>query len=319
VNISVHAARYPKTYAITVTMISLVLITVGFFTNFNVNTDEQIIYAPFKSRVANHGDWIRNDSGFPGNTRYFTMVLHSDGDNAMSASNVRKNFHILDEVTHVPGYQEMCAQGDYVNFDGEKTCKIMSVTRFFQDDVDTFDEVYEEGGEEAIAQTISAKTYENQAPVDTEAILGNVAYDETTGNISYFQSYRIIFFIPYVEGVKEIEGLILEKVLRLRDDWEAEGSTLKIEVFSQRSYSDEFGRAIGADLPLLPIVFLLMSGFTCMVFFRPDRVQSRSLLGIGSVVTIVLAMMSTFGLMFAIGVPFTNMTLILPFVIFGVG
>lgn len=36
----------------------------------------------------------------------------------------------------------------------------------------------------------------------------------------------------------------------------------------------------------------MMSGFTCLVFFQKDRVQSRSGLGVGSVTTIGMSLMS---------------------------
>lgn len=317
VTLAVHAARNPKSYVVGVIFLSLALISTGFFTNFSINTDEQEIYAPFKSKSKSHSDWIKNDSGFPGNVRVFTVNIHNDGNNILESSYIRQVFQVLDEVRNTPGYHEVCSQGDYVNFDDITTCKIMSVTRFFKHDLTQFDKVYEEGGEEAIIKTISADTYENLTPVDTDAILGNFDKDDETGMIVSVQSYKIYFLLANVDGLEELEGLLLEKIYALQAAWDIDESPLKLEFFSMRSYSDEFARAIEKDLFLLPVVFLLMSGFTCLVFFRNDRVQSRAVLGIGSVFTIVLSLMSSFGLMFIIGVPFTSMTQILPFVIFG--
>lgn len=42
-------------------------------------------------------------------------------------------------------------------------------------------------------------------------------------------------------------------------------------------------------------------------------------MGFGAVVTVLLAIIASFGLMFLIGVPFTSLTPLLPFIIFGVG
>jgi Patched family len=47
--------------------------------------------------------------------------------------------------------------------------------------------------------------------------------------------------------------------------------------------------------------------------------QTRILLGIGAVVTILLSILTSYGLLWIIGVPFTNLTTILPFVLFGIG
>ena len=80
-----------------------------------------------------------------------------------------------------------------------------------------------------------------------------------------------------------------------------------------------FERAIVEDIPLIPIVFIIMSVFTALVFFKRDKVQSRSLLGFGAVVAVLLSLLSGYGLLFIIGIAFTSMTQILPFVIFGIG
>ncbi|CAB9526306.1 Pick type protein homolog 1B [Seminavis robusta] len=321
VSVAVASARRPKITILSVTMISFGLLAAGWFTNFNINTDEQEIYAPFKSRTKTHSEWINNESGFPGNARVFTVSLHADGDNVLGSDYIRQVFQVVDSVRAIEGYDHVCSQGDYVNFDGDVTCKIASVSRFFKHDIDVFEEVYEEGGEEAITKVISADTYENLTPVDTDMILGNYVDDPDTGLIESVDSYLVFFFLANKdkEGLEKLEGLMMDKMAQMQVEWDNDASPLKLEYFAMRSYSDEFQRAIEKDLYLLPIVFFLMSGFTCLVFFRCDRVQSRSLLGIGSVVTILLAIMSSFGILFMIGVPFTSMTQILPFVVFGVG
>lgn len=319
VTLAVKAARNPWSYVVVITLISLGLAAVGFFTNFNVNTDEQVIYAPFQSKTSSHSHWIKEESGFPGQNRVFTVSIHNDGDNVFRADNIRQIFEVVNEVTSLAGYNRVCSQGDYYNFDGIRTCKIMSVTRFFMHQLAVFDEIYEAGGEEAIIDTVSANTYQNMAPVDTDMILGNVVRDKETGLITSVQSFNIFFLLSRVEGVEDLEQLVLLRMAELQLEWDTDKRLLQLEYFSMRSYSDEFARAIENDLYLLPVVFFIMSGFTCLVFHRWDRVQSRSMLGVGSVVTILLSMMSSFGLMFIIGVPFTSMTQILPFVVFGVG
>jgi Sterol-sensing domain of SREBP cleavage-activation/Patched family len=319
VALAVNAARNPKTNILVVTLLSFGLLATGFFTNFNVNTDEQVIYAPFKSRSKMHHEWIKNDSNFPGNSRVFTLAIHANGDNILGSDYLRKVFQALDIVRAVPGYEEVCAAGDHINFDGIQTCKIVSVTRFFKDDMDAFEKAYAEGGDEGVTKIISADTYENLTPVDTGFILGNNVKDEETGLISFVQSYNVFFFLANADegGVDALEGLCLDRMAALRVEWANDGSPLELEYFSMRSYSDEFARAIQKDLFLLPLVFLLMSAFTCMVFFRCDVLQSRTALGVGSVVTILLSLMGGFGLMFSTGVPFTSLTQIIPFVIFG--
>lgn len=64
---------------------------------------------------------------------------------------------------------------------------------------------------------------------------------------------------------------------------------------------NRFSRAIVNDIPLVPIVFVVMGIFTSLVFWKKDKVQSRSLLGFGAVVTVLLSIMSGYGLQFVIG------------------
>jgi Patched family len=113
---------------------------------------------------------------------------------------------------------------------------------------------------------------------------------------------------------------VINLLLPIKKAWEEQpDSPYRLEFYMFTTVPSELTRAITQDLPLIPLVFAIMSAFTCIVFLRTDIVQSRGLLGLGSVVTILLSITSGFGLAFIIGLPFTSMTSILPFVVFGIG
>lgn len=78
-------------------------------------------------------------------------------------------------------------------------------------------------------------------------------------------------------------------------------------------------RAIKADLPLIPSVFVIMSLFTTIVFYQRDKIKSRSFLGFCAVCSVLLSLAASYGFLFILGVPLTSLTQLLPFVIFGVG
>ena len=80
-----------------------------------------------------------------------------------------------------------------------------------------------------------------------------------------------------------------------------------------------FTRAIVDDIYLIPVVFVIMSAFTACAFARRHKVYSRSLLGIGAVITCLLSITTGYGLLFTCGVPLTTATQMLPFVILGIG
>ena len=67
-------------------------------------------------------------------------------------------------------------------------------------------------------------------------------------------------------------------------------------------------RAIVNDVPLVPLVFVIMSVFCVVVFFRRDRLYSRSMLGFCGVLGVLLSLFTGYGLMFIAGVPLTSMT-----------
>ena len=54
--------------------------------------------------------------------------------------------------------------------------------------------------------------------------------------------------------------------------------------------------------------FVVMAILCIAVFARKDPVFSRAWLGFGAVITVLLALIASFGLLFTIGVPFTNLT-----------
>ena len=63
---------------------------------------------------------------------------------------------------------------------------------------------------------------------------------------------------------------------------------------------------IRKDIVYVPLGFILMTGFAALVFRSSNRRQG--LLAVGAVASVLLAMMTSFGMMFIIGVPMTSVT-----------
>ena len=176
---------------------------------------------------------------------------------------------------------------------------------------------------------MSAATYPGGTPVYTEFLLGYAEREGTVNDnkgshngtlLTSAKSYLVRVNLPDTEGIEDFEIEMLNRLGALQAVWEKDPDIhLQLSYFTMLSYNLEFERAINQDLILVPFVVLIMSAFTCLVFYKRDRVQSRCMLGIGSVATVGLSLMTGYGLMFATGVPFTSMSQILPFVIFGVG
>ena len=98
------------------------------------------------------------------------------------------------------------------------------------------------------------------------------------------------------------ENDLTDHLIPVRNEWEEDSSNMyRLEFAGINAFAREAEASILGDLPLLPCVFIIMCLFTCLVFFKWDRVKSRSLLGIGAVATIGLSIMSGYGLMFICG------------------
>ena len=109
-------------------------------------------------------------------------------------------------------------------------------------------------------------------------------------------------------------------MLELRKKWSLYNAPYALEVLSISSYSKEFQESLSKDKMLLPLVFGTMCIFSSLVYYRRDKVRSSSIfLGLGAVITVLFSLLTSFGIMFTIGVPFTNLTFMLPFVIMGIG
>ena len=74
-----------------------------------------------------------------------------------------------------------------------------------------------------------------------------------------------------------------------------------LELNTNRSYYDELYRGIQDDIPLISTTFVLMGVFCAITLAQYHRIRSQSLLGIGAVVTILLSILTSYGLMFCVG------------------
>eukprot|EP00934_Nitzschia_sp_Nitz4_P003895 Nitzschia sp. Nitz4//scaffold242_size29646//22986//25981//NITZ4_008053-RA/size29646-processed-gene-0.14-mRNA-1//1//CDS//3329543821//3885//frame0 len=320
VHMSRYAATNPKRTLATIVPMSLLIVVLGMVTNFNIDVNEDTLWSPIGSYPVAHMNWINDQSGFPAYPRYFQLTVHADGQDVVSIEGVNRMFTVLDTLMDTPGYDELCLAGTVPLPDGTMTCTISSPSAFWNHSLEIFQEQVQE--EQDINIAFSSEFYPDGAPVDLPGVLGHVTYD-SDGIVESAPIYIMRFDLPREDDetdAEDFEEVVLDKLGRIRQAWENEsGNPFRLEYFADRSFSDEFERAIVKDIPLVPVVFIIMSIFTSMVFFKRDLVQSRTVVGFGAVCSVLLAIMTGYGLLFIFGVPFTSMTQILPFIMFGVG
>lgn len=291
--------------------LSFVLVLIGLATNFRVIVDNDRLWTPQSAKSIQHMEWLENESGFPANVRKFFLYFHQNGENALGYDQVRRIFHAVDAVRDLNGYADMCS--DSTN--GNGVCTIHGVVDFFNESSALFEQQISTD-EETIA-ALSQEVYPGGRPVSRNSIMGYPTADANNKLVSV-ESYMVLMEFPETDKAIDFEKEALDVILALNDEWQQDPSTsFRVEVQAERSADDEFYRSIIVDIPLIPLVFVIMAIFTSLAFAKRDKLQSRSLLGLAAVTSVLLSLMSGYGFLFICGVPLTSMTQILPFIIFG--
>jgi Patched family len=300
------------------TLLSIGLLLTGFYTNFNVDVGKQ--FSPRNSAPMRQAEFIREH--FASKYRYFTVLLHGGsleteddpGTNLLGAELVERAFRIIDVVTSVTGYRQLCRDDEitYINpMTGERDCEVYAVTRFWANN----ETLFEQSTEAEVMQTLSGSFFIDGTPVSRDHLYGTKGQTSTGGTLTTIRSSLVAFLLPSAPGAPQVEHAALAAVLRLRQQWSDQGGPIFLEVQAAVSLNDEFKRAIADDLPLVPVIFAVMSVFTAAAFARWHKVHSRALLGFGAVLTVLLSIAAGFGIMFICGTPFSNLTQILPFIV----
>jgi Patched family len=286
-------------------------------------------------------NWLNDESGFPLFPRTMVLLFHEDGnDNVLSKDFVRQSFLVLDSVVTLPDYTSVCAF-----YDPNATCDVSGFLKFWNNSLSIFDATVTT--DQDVLMALAQDEFPDRTPVSRDAIVGNIMLRQEANNataIAGAQSFMVIISLPEDRdgntASADFEKKALEAVFNVQERLE-QGSTFRVETIADRSFTDEFGRAIINDIPLVAVVFVVMSIFTCAIFFKKNRIQARSTLGFMAVLSILLSILAGYGFMFVCGVPFStilccgmflyvmhstnyylstaSMTQILPFVFFGVG
>jgi len=370
--LSTTSARYPYTTIGALSLASIALLAIGFFTNFTLVLDTDQIFTPMNSLPMKHYEWLMEDSGF-NNIRPLILILHAHGANVLGKHSLDKLFDAIDAVRETPGYDDLCQRGSYKSYDNIHTCRILSATRFWNHDRTKFEQNIT--NDEDAAMMLSRSLYPNsQTPVFRELILGNYEMSSSTTvyqangesfvqqnitehlpQVHFVQSLFVRFELPDVGAdADEFEARAWEALAELKQTWEDDNTAfletghapqsepsvsvstntsngdadnnlpaqylnLELDFLSIFAYKIENQRALIRDLPLVGGIILVLMIFTTLVFMKPHKVYSRSMLGCASLATIGITLMFSYGLVWCIGIPFTNIAQILPFMVMGVG
>lgn len=321
-----HAATNPYSYIFGTIVLSFALLGAGYVTNFDMNVVADESYTATDSVIREQKHWIEDISGFPPAALSVRVVIHGGGESVLNRQGVMNAIEVVEEVQNTPEYETVCtsslSQHHYSNehFVGGYTteCHIRGITLFWNNSQAIVEDVIQT--DDDVLAAVSSKYYPDGTPADTREIMGKVKHHNEAP--VYAESLLMEFMIPGThQRSSSLQTKILNQLLDLRDGWSKSSTTghFNLEVFTNESLETETTRAVLKDLPLIPTVFLIMTVFTCIIFSSNNRGSSKHvLLGLGAVVCVVLSLASSFGILWIFGVPFTSLTQILPFIMFGI-
>ena len=213
VALSLSAARKPKTCVAAVVLLSLSLLTTGYFTNFSVDVSEEEMFAPYGATSRNYVNYIRNIDGFSNLARYTVIVIHADGDNVMTYEATEKLFLALEMVEDLPLYDTVCPNPGGCSKDGPTNHWSNNITRFREET---------KGSNEMLKLIMSKDTYPDGSPVFAEVSTGGVKRDEK-GTIRFATSFVLGFALNPVgrkeSTTMELELEIIDRLNLARDEW----------------------------------------------------------------------------------------------------
>ena len=161
---------------------------------------------------------------------------------------------------------------------------------------------------------------------DLEAVLGDPVFDDS-GLVVSAQAFTISYFLED-RAVLEAgslndpvnEGWEKDVFLKVAESVPDKYTSLSVDYFAGRSFSDEFGDAITGDLLLVQISYVLAFLFLAATMGKVKCGQgSRWTLALGALFAVGLSTAAGFGLSSAFGFFFGPVHSLLPFILLGIG
>jgi Niemann-Pick C1 protein len=123
-----------------------------------------------------------------------------------------------------------------------------------------------------------------------------------------------------IEVTKEWEKKFVDVILKFsKDELETIGGGYKAVPLATRSFKDISGDDIQSDLSLFIFGYILVFCFVMLMIGKFNLVESRPFLSIIGIICVGMGIISTYGVCGVMGIPYTNMNSILPFLLLGIG
>jgi hypothetical protein len=291
-----YAAHNPWKTTIAVVILTLGIVVTGLFTNFQVETDLDIIFTPVGSVPLEHSKWLSEEAGFPAEARSNQMMIHADGGNVLTMEGVSRAFDAMETYSGVDGYEKVCAKTE----ENGRECEHYGVTMFWNNSRAIFEDQVK--SDQDVIEQVSELNFPDGRPVTKDVVFGLAERNETSGLLVFAPIFILNTQTPDNDEAIEWEYDVAEKLLDMKDDWEVEDTNVyRLEFYLQGTFGQEFFRSLLMDIPLIPVAFGLMSIFAAGIFAKSNSVQSQALLGFGCVAGVLCSILTGFGICFIVG------------------
>ncbi|CAM9197033.1 unnamed protein product [Chrysoparadoxa australica] len=198
--------------------------------------------------------------------------------------------------------------------DSAGNCKDFGLLTFWNADYDTYKERVQ--NEEDLLREVSRMVLDNGEPVSRDNVFG-AREEDADGNIVSAEATYLGLSLAGAQGktgtwLTLVQELMAVEVKKLRG---VDGF-----YFTSRSIDDELQGGVTGEIPLALCGYLFMIAFvTTTLGPACDRRKSRRGLGFLGVLIIILAGAAGYGFCNGMGIPFTSLAQVLPFVLVGIG
>ena len=257
---------------------------------------------------------------FPLKFRAEEIVLTtSSNGNALTDALFKKVLELHQGITGIAGYNDACI-GRVINT--TMVCSTLNILELFSYNVTNIRNV------SSVLSTIYKdpnKVMSNgkQAKLNFPSMLGKMQIS-INGSIESAVAVRIVYFIQYhttdaiYDKVMAWEQKFIDYLKAQEEPMEKSG--IKLFFYANRSLDDSISESALSDMALIIIAFVLMIAFCVMMNVRIRKpVNGHVLLTLGGILTVLLGISSSFGLVLYSSTPFIGIAAVLPFMILGVG
>eukprot|EP00904_Undaria_pinnatifida_P008217 jgi/Undpi1/4525/HiC_scaffold_18.g07879.m1 len=323
-NFFYHLGHWVASHPKATLLISLVFVLVCCwgFKNFEEENNVNELWVPSDNLSKRQAITVVTAFGQYGDYAVMLMESPSGRDSVLTKESIDAVWELDEKVLAIGvegnRYADLCT----ADLDGV-TCKqpFRGITRFWGNSLDMYEASV--STDEDVLAAVNAERFPDGQEVTLEAIFGNsITFDRfgnVTGARAMMQSYElhVDLLSPANADISDWQAEFQE----LMGEEASKSDVFNIKYFTGRSISDALNESLSGELFLFVITYIIMITFVMIALGRccSGHVRCRSWLGLGGVMTVVAAGLAAYGFQSGLGVPFTMLAKVLPFILIGIG